>query len=144
MGKQKKVGQYETELENAFSNFRLKLFEIFKKEAEKLKCPISHIDALIYIAEKGNPSMKEIAERLKITPPSATTIVESMQKKKLIVRIPNNNDRRTIRVTLTSKAWNLFKTFREHKLNVFSKMLSKLQIEERKQLIKILNILTKE
>jgi len=67
-----------------------------------------------------------------------------MQKKKLITRIVNQKDRRTVRVALTTKAWNLFKSFHKHKFTVFTKLFSKLQDTERKQLIKILNILIKE
>lgn len=131
-------------LEEAILAFRLKLSDILKKESQNLKCPMSHIDALSYIAEKGTPSMKEIASHLKITPPSATAIIEAMQKKKLITRVTNNNDRRTIRVALTSKAWSLFKKFHEQKIAIFTKMLSRLHENEKKQLIKILSILIKE
>jgi len=134
----------ESSLEEAILAFRHKLSVILQKEAEDLKCPRSQIDALTYIAEKGNPSMKEIADHLKITPPSATAIIETMQKKKLVTRIVNDKDRRTIRVAFTSKAWGLFKTFREHKFTIFTKMFSRLHDTERKQLIKILNILIKE
>ena len=144
MKKQHTTNDNELSLDETLLAFRRKLSDILRQEAENLKCPISQIDALIYIAEKGNPSMKEIADHLKITPPSATAIIEIMQKKKLITRVVNDKDRRTIRVALTSKAWNLFKTFREHKFTIFTKMFSRLQNTERKQLIKILNILIKE
>lgn len=131
-------------LEETLFTFRRKLSDILRQEAEDLHCPISQIDTLTYVALKGNPSMKEIASHLKITPPSATAIIETMQKKKLINRITNDKDRRTIRVTLTPKAWKFFKSFHERKFTIFTKMFSKLQETERKQLIKILNILIKE
>ncbi len=131
-------------LEETLSTFRRKLSDILRQEAENLQCPISQIDALAYIAERGNPSMKEIANHLKITPPSATAIIETMQKKKLITRVANNKDRRTIKITLTPKAWKFFKTFHEHRFTIFTKMLSRLRDTEQKQLIKILNILIKE
>ena len=135
---------FESCLEETLFAFRRKLSEIMRQEASDLKCPISQIDTLAFIAEKGNPSMKEIANHLKITPPSATAIIETLQKKKLITRFTNNKDRRTIKVELTSKAWTFFKSFHEHKMTIFKKMLSKLQNTEKKQLIKILNILIKE
>jgi len=131
-------------LEETLSTFRRKLSDILRQEAENLQCPISQIDALAYIAERGNPSMKEIANHLKITPPSATAIIETMQKKKLITRVANNKDRRTIKITLTPKALKFFKTFHEHRFTIFTKMLSRLRDTEQKQLIKILNILIKE
>jgi len=131
-------------LEETLFAFRRKLSDILRKEAEGMKCPISHIDALLYVAQKGNPTMKEISSHLKITPPSATFIIETMQKKKLVTRIANDKDRRTIRVMLTPKAWSLFTAFHERKLTIFTKMLSRLHEAERKQLIKILAILIKD
>ena len=139
-----KTSSIGTSLEETLSAFRRKLSEMFRQEAEDLKCPMSQIDTLVYIAKKGDPSMKEIANHLKITPPSATSIIETMQKKKLITRSTNSKDRRTIRVILTPKAWKMFKSFHDHKLTVITKMFSKLQDADQKQLIRILNILIKE
>ena len=144
MKKQLIMKNKEISLEETLFTFRRKLKDIFRKESEDLHCPISQIDTLKYIAEKGTPSMKEIADHLKITPPSATAIIETMQKKNLITRVSNNKDRRTIRVSLTPKAWKFFKSIHEHKIIIFKKMLSKLHDNERKQLIKILNILIKD
>lgn len=144
MKKQPILISSDSSLEEALFAFRLKLSDILKQEAQTLHYSISQIDTLSYIAEKGNPSMNDIASHLKITPPSATAIIETMQKKKLITRVVNNKDRRTIRVMLTPNAWKLFKSFHQIKSGIFKKMLSKLQESERKQLIKILNILIKE
>ncbi len=134
----------DSSLEETLFAFRRKLMETVRKEAGGLQFPISQIDTLSYIAEKGNPSMKEIAGHLGITPPSATAIVETMQKKELVTRVSENKDRRTIRVTLTPKAWKFFKSFHKIKFGIFTKMLSKLGEKERKQLVTILNIIIKE
>ena len=66
----KKQDQKEQSLDEALFAFRRKLSDLMRREAEDLKCPISHIDTLVYIAEKGTPSMKEISDHLNITPPS--------------------------------------------------------------------------
>lgn len=144
MKKQPILIKKELSLEETLFAFRRKLGDILRQEAEDLKCPISQIDTLTYVAEKGTPSMKEIATHLKITPPSATAIIEIMQKKKLVTRVSNDKDRRTIRVTLTPKAWKFFKSLHERKFDIFNKMLSKLHNNERKQFIKILTILIKD
>ncbi len=144
MKKQPTLRGDELSLEKTLFAFRRKFSDMLRKEAEDLKCPISHIDTLTYIAEKGEPSMKDIANHLKITPPSATAIVEIMQKKKLITRVSNDKDRRSIRVALTPTAWKFFKSIHEKKFTVFTKMLSKLNDAERKQFTKILNILIKD
>ncbi len=131
-------------LEEVLFAFRRKFVEVMRQEAASLRCPLSQIDALSFIAEKGNPSMKDIALHLKITPPSVTVLIESMQKKKLITRTGNAADRRTIRVALTPIALKLLKSFHERKFALLTKMFSKLRATERKQLIKILTIVTKE
>lgn len=144
MKKQNNSTKNNQSLEEALFAFRRKLKDVMRQEFENLRCPISQIDSMTYIAEKGTPSMKEIANYLKITPPSATAIIETMQKKGLITRVSNKKDRRTIRVALTPKAWKLLKSFHEHKFTIMTKMFSKLYETEQKQFIKILNILTKE
>ena len=131
-------------LEEILFAFRRKLADSMRKEVEHLKCPISHIDTLSYIAEKGSPSMKEISNHLKITPPSTTAIIETLQKKKFIMRVSNQKDRRTVRVELTHSAWKFLKSLHERKFDIFAKMLSKLSEEDKKQFIKILGILIKE
>jgi DNA-binding MarR family transcriptional regulator len=144
MKKQPIPTSHRISLEETLFAFRRKLSDILQKEAEDLQCPVSQIDTLVYIAEKVNPTMKEIADHLKITPPSATSIIEIMRKKKFITRVVNNKNRRTIRVALTPKAWAFFKSFRERKFTTLTKMFSRLHGTEQKQLIRILNILIKE
>lgn len=131
-------------IEEVLFAFRRKLSESLRKEAENMKCPISHIDTLAYIAEKGTPSMKDISKHLNITPPSTTAIIEIMQKKKLIKRVHNEKDRRTIRVELTNKAWNFLKSLHERKFEIFTGMLSKLSEKDKEQFIRILTLLIKE
>lgn len=131
-------------LEDSLFAFRRKLTDTFRREASGLKFPISHIDTLAFIAHAGSPSMKEISSHLKIAPPSATAIIETLQKKKLIERISSKNDRRTVRIELTPKAWKFLKSLHERKLMIFTKMLSKLSESDKKQLIKILAILIEE
>ena len=138
------IKQSNTSLEEVLFAFRKKLSDSLRTEAEKLKCPISHIDTLVYIAEKGSPSMKEISNHLKITPPSTTAIIEALQKKKFITRIINAKDRRTIRVELAPPAWKFLKSLHEKKFTIFAKMLSKLSQEDSEHFIRILGILTQE
>ena len=144
MKKQVQEENNEPSLEEALFAFRRKLSDLLRKEALDLKCPISHIDTLVYIAEKGTCSMKEIATHLKITPPSTTVIIETMQKNKLIKRVIDDKDRRAIKVELAPKAWKFLKSLHERKFTIFTKMLSRLSEPEKKQFIKIITILTKE
>lgn len=134
----------EPPLEEILFAFRRKLAETLKKEALGINCPLSHIDTIIFVAEKNNPTMTDIAKHLKITPPSTTAIIETLQKKNIVKRVTNPNDRRTIRVELTSKALILLKKLHEKKFEIFKKMLSKLSAEDQKEFIRIMGILIKD
>ncbi len=144
MSTHKPTSGHEPSLEEVLFAFRNKMKEVMRKESEGLKCPVAQLDTLTFIAESGTPSMKEIAQHLKITPPSATAIIETMQKNKLVTRVLNDKDRRTIRIALTAKAWKLFKNLHERKLSAFATMISKLGRDEQKQFIRLLAILIKD
>ncbi len=46
-------------------------------------------------------SVKEIADRLGITPGAASQIIEKMVRKGPLIRVPDENDRRSVRITLS-------------------------------------------
>jgi DNA-binding MarR family transcriptional regulator len=71
--------------------------------------PISHVSlhTLKFIAEKKNPTMKELADHLYITPPSVTAIIEPLAEERYLLREPDKTDRRIIRLTLTQKGSEL-------------------------------------
>ena len=132
----KPKGSTKASVDDILSAFRRKLADAMRKETENLKCPLTQIDTLMFIADKGTPSMKEIAHHLKITPPSTTVIIEAMQKKKLVKRVANEKDRRTIRIELTSNAWGFLKDLHERKMQISE--------GDKKEFIRILSILIKE
>ena len=131
-------------MEEVLFAFRRKLSDLLRKDADNFKCPISHIDAIMFIAEKSTPSMKEISTHLNITPPSTTAIIETLQQKNLISRVSNSEDRRTIRVELTPKAWKFLKSLHDKKISIFTDMLSKLSETDKKEFIRILTILIQD
>ncbi len=66
-------------------------------------CSLFHIKVLEFIAEKKNPTMKELAEYFVVTPPSATSLIELLVKTRLLRREADKNDRRTVRISVTAK-----------------------------------------
>ena len=56
-----------------------------------------------YVRERGEPTMKEVASFLKVAPPSATTLINGLVTAKLLERKPDPDDRRSIRLRLTTK-----------------------------------------
>ena len=70
----------------------------------------SQIQALFYIHRHDKPLMSEIAGYLSIQPPSATTLVEELERLKLVERLPDANDRRSVRIGLTDTGETLIQS----------------------------------
>jgi len=67
---------------------------------------------ILSIAREGNlPTMKEVANSLLITSPSATAAINQLVKNGHLERVPDKNDRRIIRLKITAKGK---KTFDDH------------------------------
>src|SRR5271168_2653580 len=58
------------------------------------------LEALRFIDEK-KPTMRELSDYLRITPPSATPLVKALRQKKLIALKHLSSDRRTIHLSVT-------------------------------------------
>ena len=95
------------------------------------------IQTLGFIKKSGSPPMKDVADFLAITPPSATSLIEGMASDKLIIRKPSSSDRRTVHLQITPKGEKVlsegFKEMTAHMKEVFTCLTEK----EKKQLILI-------
>ena len=98
-------------------------------------------EVLDFIGLSGKETMKNIADYLKITPPSATEIVAEMEKKHLVKRINDKKDRRIVFITLTSMAKKLSVSLCKRKEFILEKMLSKLSEKDHKNFERIIRIL---
>lgn len=105
--------------------------------------PFSHLqlETLRYVAEKDNPSMKEIASYLCVTSPSATSIINWLVKAGQLKRIYDAKDRRIVRLNITAEGkivlgrcfkkilgrmQEVLKNLNEKEINDFIKILEKL------------------
>ena len=115
-----------------------------RKEKRRLD-PFSvlRLEALRYIAEKKNPSMREVADYFCITPPSVTSLIDSLVKSKIVKRVYDKDDRRAIRLFITSKGREELKKGINRINNNMRKVLKQLNTKELKNLIKILEKLSK-
>jgi len=95
------------------------------------------VQVLGFVKNRKKPSMKDLADFLAITPPSATSLVEGMAKDKLIVRDFSPSDRRIVSLQMTTKGGKVldrgFKEMTAHIKEIFTCLTEK----EKKQLIAI-------
>jgi len=61
------------------------------------------IETMKFIADHNEPMMKDIADHLSITAPSATSLVNGLVQSKLVTSSTGRHDRRTARLVLTKK-----------------------------------------
>lgn len=134
----------EKDLENSILSFHHKLRGEMCKQAKELHLSSSQLEVLHYVLEKGNPTMKDIANMLHITPPSVTTIIESLCDKNLLKRESSKTDRRIVIITITPKTFKILSSLKNKKFVILKNLFLKLNNEDKKQLIKIINIIIKE
>ena len=59
------------------------------------------LETLRYVAEQGTPAMKDVADYLGVTPPSATSLIEGLVKIRRLTRAFDKRDRRIVRLAVT-------------------------------------------
>lgn len=126
-------------IQHIFATNRL-LHEQREQKNEK-PCSYLHIVTLAYVRKK-RPFMKEIACLLGITPPSATSLVNTLAKTRLVKRQKYGDDRRTVRIVITTKGDTYLKTYKQKAAETLRKNLERLTSEEQKQLEIILEKVT--
>ncbi len=84
------------------------------------------------------PLMKDLADFLAITPPSATALINNLAKAKMIKRITDSKDRRIVRIEITENGKMQLEKCRKEMLTHMKSRLEKLNDVEQEDLIRIL------
>lgn len=82
--------------------------------------------------------MKDIADFLAITPPSATSLINNLVLNDIVERSYDKSDRRMILLSITEKGQKIFEKAKKERSAVFEKILSNLNEEEKNSLLAIL------
>ena len=127
------------QLDETLISFRHMMTTLLLKEAKGSGLSLSHFEIIMYLAQKGKVTMKDIATWLNITPPSASVLVDVLVKKNLVSRIQSNKDRRTVHIIINKEAYKLMTEIHKKKMSLFKKILSKLSSEDKEDLVRILN-----
>lgn len=91
------------------------------------------LETLWYVQGAGEPSMRDIAKQFHISPPAATLMVDGLVKGKLLKRVLDPRDRRSVRITLTAQGKKALAQGRAKKIQGLKKIFGVLSAEERKQ-----------
>ena len=114
------------------------------KDREKID-PFSflQLETLRYVAEKDNPSMKDIADYLCVTPPSATSLINGLAEAGQLERVHDKNDRRFVRLVVTPKGKTALASGFKKIITRMRRILNNLNARERSDLFKILEKLSR-
>lgn len=81
--------------------------------------------------------MIEVAKFLGITPPSTTSLIDTLVKKKMLERKKISQDRRSVRLVVTAKGKNFADRCFDELASHMEKLFSGLTLNEQRLLIKL-------
>jgi DNA-binding MarR family transcriptional regulator len=118
---------------------------LMKQEMQKDKSLPSylHLEALRYINEAKEPSMRDIASFLRIAPPSATEVVNSFIAAGAVKRVHDAKDRRRVLLALCPKGKRILTSATGARERVFARILASLSKSDRAELARILAVITR-
>lgn len=110
------------------------------RERSVADLPVSylHLATLRFIDDKNSPLMRDIAAYLRIAPPSATSLVNTLVKQGEVRRVTDKNNRRVVRVEVTGKGKKTLADSKERKHEFIEGIIRNLSERERTELQKIL------
>lgn len=92
--------------------------------------PPSHVKVIICLARLGPLSITQLSQRLNISKPNMTPIIDKLISEGLVVRGEDPTDRRVIRVEITKKACDMFEAHRGKITKSLTEKLAKLDSED--------------
>lgn len=98
--------------------------------------------ALLHMREHEGMTMKEIAQHLKITSPSATSFVNRLVTMGWVERSADSSNRKLVRLNVSQKGLSLLQTNLNQRKEDLRKILSLLSAKDREDLSRILSSLS--
>lgn len=113
-------------------------------DLKKEHLTILQLQALVLIRERGEMQMQEIADHFKVTKPTATTLLNKLDKLGLIKRGGDSRDRRVVKISLSKNGEEMFKKAVEYKRQKIHHLLGYLSVKDRQDLERIMQSLVEK
>jgi DNA-binding MarR family transcriptional regulator len=104
-------------------------------ELTDAKVSLPQIQALRYIWLHQNVLIGDLAEGLDISYPSATNMVNRLERQALVERVVNPADRREVQVQLTQRGTELTEQMETERINRLREVMEEMSPEERRSLL---------
>lgn len=106
-------------------------------KAPHLGLSYSQASALTVLESGKNISQSEIASRLSLEPATIVTLVDELERLKLVRRLSHNHDRRKYHISLTTKGQEIAKKIKSRSTKLESFLRNKLTKNEAKLIMNI-------
>jgi len=119
------------------------IYELGRVFRQKMMCcdsgeiHMGQIHALAHIQENPRMTMKELADALHISSPSATSFVDRLVKLELVERLQDKNNRRLVRLRLSVRGEKMLKQKITERRKIFTEVLGGLSHKDQKILLDI-------
>jgi DNA-binding MarR family transcriptional regulator len=113
------------------------------KKVGNNQCTMLEFETLKYVKDAGRPHMRDIAKNFHVTPPAATLLIDALVKAKLLTRVLDQKDRRSVRVTVTARGKQFLERGITKKVNEMKKIFGVLNAAERADFIAVLEKIIK-
>lgn len=117
--------------------------EKMHKKLDHGHCTLLEFEALRYVEAGDRPLMSDIARKFHVTPPAATLLIDGLVKQKMLERLVDPADRRSVRIGLTKKGKQLLDLGMARRIRELKKMFGVLTPAERTQFAAVLKKITK-
>jgi DNA-binding MarR family transcriptional regulator len=114
--------------------------EAYKDDAEMPS--YLHIETLRFIQESKDPSMSDIAGYLRVTRPTATSLINAFVIDGMLDRVDDAEDRRIVRLQLSNKGVVALEEAMKKRAEAFSRVIKLLSDDDCIELARILTIIT--
>jgi DNA-binding MarR family transcriptional regulator len=108
----------------------------FKSEVGNLS--MLQMQVLLFVKQRPSAHMREIADNFKIELPSATSLIDTLSKAKLVDRKIDSRDRRIVRINLTTQGKELLAQAVKERTKKIANILSYLSNEDKSDLLRIM------
>jgi len=95
------------------------------------QCTLLEFETIKYVKDTGQPHMRDVAKTFHVTPPAATLMIDTLVKEKLLSRVLDPKDRRSVRVAITPKGKQLLERGVANKVREMKKLFGVLTPAER-------------
>src|ERR1700722_14170193 len=109
------------------------------KDGGKNACSWLHFEELRYVNDNGKPLMRDVASYFSITPPAATLLIDGLVANKMLKRIIDQKDRRTVKLSITPKGKQMMEQGIRERMKKIKEVFAVLTPHEHEELISILN-----